>query len=779
MDNKLLQYAYAGLLHDIGKFYQRTEVSSSLTEEEKENTPWDKNNIYHTHLHSGYTSRFFRKYLGLYNSLERSSSIHHIQSLDEEDVIIRKADILASRIDRNDENSDFDDAHKRTRYSHITTRLHSILSEIDFGKSLQNSTFNLSSLDNISLPKETIDLTKEEASLEYKELFNQFVEEVQKDNKLKGDVTPYRFNRMYSLLYKYTTLIPASTYETKTPSVSLFDHMKLTAAIASCLYYNNCNSFYMFEFDISGIQKFIYHVTEGKDTKDGVAKSLRGRSAFVSLLSNAITYAVLNEFKLTQANIIFNTGGGGILLLPYLEDTETRLRNLCKEISKNLYRKFNTSLTFVYALESVDEHELELFKSEKAMALKTQLEIAKKQKYMDLIDDDFSLEHLEGQHLCQLCGDILVEKEGDTCTVCQSILKISDFYTRHQKFSVFYTFNNQTPIIDEFIDFGFAKVVLTNERYNASINSDVYYYQDAFNHYECGNVKLVANLVPKKDGIGLNFEDIAKSLDKKKYGDTKLAILKMDVDNLGAVFAFGLKQEPEKGKRELQRSLSKYLTLSRFMELFFSQELVKICKEVSTQLQTQYDNLFYINYAGGDDLVIIGPVYGIVQLASEIRQRFKAFVRNDNITLSGGIHVQGSKKPIRFGVKEADEQLEKSKAYSFNGKTVKDAISLMDLTIAFDEFEALLNKVETYREYIQEGKISRTSFYNIMSNIRCQSMDDYYQSIPIIEYGIYRQLGNHPLRTTLIKDITKATNLYELNKIILMMKLVILFTREG
>ena len=78
----------------------------------------------------------------------------------------------------------------------------------------------------------------------------------------------------------------------------------------------------MLEFDVSGIQSFIYKITEGSKTKTNIAKSLRGRSAFVTLITNAITYTILDKFKLTQANIISNTGGGALLLLPYLDDTE-------------------------------------------------------------------------------------------------------------------------------------------------------------------------------------------------------------------------------------------------------------------------------------------------------------------------------------------------------------------------------------------------------------------------------------------------------------------------
>ena len=78
------------------------------------------------------------------------------------------------------------------------------------------------------------------------------------------------------------------------------------------------------------------------------------------------------------------------------------------------------------------------------------------------------------------------------------------------------------------------------------------------------NTRWIARLAPHKNKNILPFEDIAENLlSKEEYGDLKLGILKMDVDNLGAIFAFGLSKT---------RSLSKYLTLSRLMETFFGYE---------------------------------------------------------------------------------------------------------------------------------------------------------------------------------------------------------------
>lgn len=776
MENRNLEIAYAALLHDIGKFYQRTTNSSLLNSQEMDCTPIH-NNGYHTHIHSGYTAKFFHDYLQLNGQLEKASSAHHINDDSIFDSIIRNADRIASEIDRNDENFDYEDNHKKTRYQYITSRLSSIMGNIDFGKEIYNSKFKLSSIDHCLNPsKNLVEKNTIESIDEYQTLFEQFTNDVNLDNLLIGKPTPYKFHRMYSLLYKYTTLTPSSTYETNNQTVSLFDHLKLTTAIASCLAQNNSQRFYMLEFDVSGIQKFIYQITEGADTKTSISKSLRGRSAFVSLITNAITYTILNKFKLSQANIIFNTGGGALLLLPYLENTEKIVNEEFNNITKELYKRFNTSLSVVYAIEELDKFELSNFKTEKALALKSKLEEAKLKKYRPIIDDNFCVEPLEDKEICELCGQHYVS-ENHKCKNCIDIINISDFYTKHDKFTIFYS---TTTDKDSFMDLGFIKIYFFEDLPHEFINKQEFYYIDAVNHFNEGNVKLVANLVPKENDKILSFEEISQALDKT-YGDQKLGVLKMDVDNLGAIFSFGLKQ----GKNEnttLQRSLSKYLTLSRFIEFFFGYKLKQICIDLSKELQIKYENIFYINYAGGDDLVILGPIYGILQLTNRIHNEFKDFVQNPNITLSAGIHIQNPKKPIRFGIQMADKSLESSKSFKKNNYTSKNSVTIMDSTISFEEFSQTLTKIETYRNYINDSKnpLSRTGFYNIMSHMDGKNLNEYFSIIPIIQYALYRQINDdyQNLRKEILQDLVTLKNEDALSKQVTIMKLIILFTRE-
>lgn len=779
MEYSLIEIAYAALLHDIGKFYQRTYQQSNLNDQEKDTTPLDRSGNYHTHLHSGYTSRFFKKYLNKYNEYEKLTSEHHKKNDDHLSMIIRRADYIASAIDRDDEKSDMDDTNKRGRF--ITARLHSVMSEVDFDKTKKEMVFPLSSLSEMYLPESNFkEKNIEESANEYKKLFNEFVKNIENDLIFTKAVDINSYHAMYNLLNHYLVTIPASTYEGKKSSVSLFDHLKITSAIASCLWYKECfdtQKFYMLELDISGIQSFIYQITEGASSKPGLTKALRGRSIFVGLITNAIAYAFLKLFGLTESNILFNTGGGAVILLPYGESVKEKVDLEAKRLQKKLFQLFQTDITFAYGIIELNKDELETYQSEKALELKQEVGRNKMRKFHNIIENDaFFFNEIKQNNGCSLCGRPIDDNE-EKCQLCQSIEKVSDIYTRNNDFGILYDYDNSFSQIkyNDKLNIGFVNLIFIDKM--TYYPKDIYYI-DAINHFGFGNQKLIANLVPKnRENNILNFEDISKLLLDR--GDSKLGILKMDVDNLGGIFAFGLKKE---GEPRVKRAISKYVTLSRLMESFFGHHLVNICQELSIQLNENIidmiDNqtMFYINYAGGDDLVIMGPAYGIVYLAKEINERFQSYTGNDNITISGGIQIQNPKRPIRFGVQEAEKQLECSK------QGEKHAITLMDTTISFDEYNNVLSQVEYYCQLVHQQKISRTMLYNIMSNIRDKSYEEFIYLIPRIQYILFRNLDinkNKDIYEKIKKDLVFFQDDEGLKKYVLILKLVIMFTRNN
>ena len=776
MDYKLIDIAYGALLHDIGKLYQRTKTKDDLTDHELECALRNDEKDTYSHLHSGYTSRFLREELGLGGEFEKLVSAHHQDASDRFSQIIRLADVYASSIDAQDEDYDTENNNRNGQF--IAERMYSVFKDVDFGKEKKEIIYRLSDFRDIK--PESGKLTVEESVEDYRKLFDEFVDKVRKNTSLKNRKDLVSYNYMHNLLGRYATTVPASTYNGMKNTVSLYDHLRLTSAIASCLYYDECfenDRFCMLEIDISGIQSFIYKVVEGSGNKPGLTRALRGRSILVGIVSNAVARAFLNEFGLTDANIIFNTGGGAMLLLPWLNDVQARIEAVAEKAERELFGLFGTDLTFSYAGVDLTSEELTLFKSEKALELKQKLEERKLRKYSNIIGEEFFYKKPEGIiNFCSKCGN---PSDKGVCPVCDAAEKLSAIYTKNDSFGIVYDYGNADipDRIDDFtLNLGFVKVCMTGNIYEVT-KSGSPVYVDSINDFGYGMQKMVSNQVPLDRYKGtLTFSDIL-ALTPEKYGVPKLAILKMDVDNLGGIFAFGLKNTKE--KRE-QRSISKYVTMSRLMEYFFGYRLKDICVEVSEKVNSNLgekvanDTLFYINYAGGDDLVIMGSVYSICLLANEINKQFKAFTGNSNITLSGGIHIQNDKKPVRFGIQQAEEQLELSKSKE------KNAISVMGTRVSFNDFEALLDESLELMELIDSGQLSRTMIYNIMSVIDDKSFRQYAALVPRIQYTLYRSLEKKPdLYQKMLKKVNGVNdNGKSLAELVLKLKLAIFFTRD-
>lgn len=149
--------------------------------------------------------------------------------------------------------------------------------------------------------------------------------------------------------------------------------------------------------------------------------------------------------------------------------------------------------------------------------------------------------------------------------------------------------------------------------------------------------KFYANYVPLNDkGQILTFEDISEKSrwqrDDKTFGSDLIGVLKADIDNLGLVFSkgFEIPRKVEEGIPELDRkTISRYLTLSRMIELFFSGWMREIMAADNKEaiidelkglegidkdrfvryLKTDYVDFknIYTVYSDGDDLVLVGP----------------------------------------------------------------------------------------------------------------------------------------------------------------------------
>ena len=104
--------------------------------------------------------------------------------------------------------------------------------------------------------------------------------------------------------------------------------MKITAAVASCieqylkeqgetdyretLFHNTQESydremFLLYSMDISGIQNFIYSISD-----KGALKGLRARSFYLEIMMEHVIDELLEKLSLSRANLIYTGGGNGI-----------------------------------------------------------------------------------------------------------------------------------------------------------------------------------------------------------------------------------------------------------------------------------------------------------------------------------------------------------------------------------------------------------------------------------------------------------------------------------
>jgi CRISPR-associated protein Csm1 len=168
-----------------------------------------------------------------------------------------------------------------------------------------------------------------------------------------------------------------------------------------------------------------------------------------------------------------------------------------------------------------------------------------------------------------------------------------------------------------------------------------------------------------------------------------VGVLRMDVDNLGAVIS----------QWQPARALAGTSALSSAMDFFFNGRLNELMRDEATvKKQGETRLAAYIIYAGGDDLFIVGAWDKLVRLAERIQAEFREYTNNPNLTISAGISLMDRPKfPLASAAREAKKALDdKAKAGRWeltqeNGSIFekpndsKNAICFLDTVVGWDQ----------------------------------------------------------------------------------------------
>jgi len=125
-----------------------------------------------------------------------------------------------------------------------------------------------------------------------------------------------------------------STVPLGVQGISLYDYARLSAALAICLHHNkeakvepeDMEKTLLVKGDLSGIQSYIFDIASR-----GAARSLKGRSLRVQVLTTLATRYLLESMELSAANLLFIGGGNFFLLIPKAK--EGQLKSLIQEMA--------------------------------------------------------------------------------------------------------------------------------------------------------------------------------------------------------------------------------------------------------------------------------------------------------------------------------------------------------------------------------------------------------------------------------------------------------------
>jgi CRISPR-associated protein Csm1 len=334
MQGNIYKIAIAAFMHDIGKFAERGNLNVSqefLNNNAHLYQPYYNNQ--YTHKHAVYTAAFIdyvetllpkefnKNNWGIGDPFINLAAGHHKPETSLQ-WIIAIADRVSSGFDRNE----FEDYNKGIGVQdYKKTRLLTIFEGISIDGKWRADTLDsyhfrypLKELspENI-FPKnkdEFRTLDSEEASKEYNELFFNFIASLEKLSHRNN--IPLWFDYFDSLFMIYASYIPAASTGKVVPDVSLYDHSKATAALATAIYLHHLQNgsmeiekvkdyedkkFLIVTGDFYGIQNFIF--AEGGSTNKASAKLLRGRSFAVSLISELAADMLCREIGLTTASM--------------------------------------------------------------------------------------------------------------------------------------------------------------------------------------------------------------------------------------------------------------------------------------------------------------------------------------------------------------------------------------------------------------------------------------------------------------------------------------------
>lgn len=804
--------ALAAFLHDLGKFAERANIEADPVNIEANQhlyCPHHKQNPtdrgWFSHKHAAYTAialDLIEPHLPPLKGYEigpfatwRSSNVddslinaaarHHKPDTFLQ-WVVATADRIASGFER-EEFERYNDADEGTvtGKNHYTARQLTLFEQIRVHDQKRTQEYayryRLAALSpNALMPVKASGYepsNNQDAQSEYGELWNGFVaalkDEIPRSHR---DNLALWLDHFETLWGCFTHAIPSATAGNTRPDVSLYDHSRAVAALAVALwrYHHERGDdmsattqamrdradwdeekFLLIQGDFFGIQDFIF--ASGGETQKRAAVLLRGRSFYVSLLTECAALRILDDLGLPPTSQIVNAAGKFLIVAPNTEAVRACLADLQATLN-DWFLQYSWGLAGIGLawLPASGNNFLSTKKAEKTCfqqlmeRLFAQLERTKLQRlslcgnsppnpvfagYLD------AFEHGE----CKIDGRSPathpLEKDVWIGGLARDQIAIGKYLVNHERllitrepinhntlqlpifgYSINFTDNQETS--GKFGELARSGALLRawdfslpdkdapdkplwNGYARRYINAFVPRFTEA-NEWENEKSKKYAleedQPVQAGDLKTLNHlacEDRQPDAQGAWYGVRALMTLKGDVDNLGLIFQHGLNQP----------TFAKMAALSRQMNAFFAIYLPYRC-------QQEFPNTYTV-FAGGDDFFLIGPWYSQICLANKMRGWFAEYTaHNPELHFSAGLVMTKPGLPIPHLAEAAEEALDAAKEHGKSEKpgepAPKNAVNCYSYSVHWREFDELMQRFARLQDLTREHKLSTGYLYGLL-----------------------------------------------------------------
>ncbi|OGB57754.1 MAG: type III-A CRISPR-associated protein Cas10/Csm1 [Burkholderiales bacterium RIFOXYD12_FULL_59_19] len=757
--------ALAAYLHDLGKFAERARIDvnkEALDAHKTQYCPFhtfepNGKNGYHTHVHAAYTGLAFdiveqttpdlikgdmhpfinraqlqADHTQATDSLINAAAAHHRPDTFLQ-WIIATADRVASGFERDEfekYNAAKDEGNNtKTGKNHYQARQLSLFEQIRLdGKQQKFAAKDLQwryPLQALS-PSAIFPQLREAcepgddapAQAQYNALWQDFLTALQSIPASHRNNWSLWLDHFDTAWLTFTHAIPAATAFGTKPEVSLYDHSKTTAALATALWRWHeaqgqtdasaaaalkdrsdwhSDKLLLIQGDFFGIQDFIF--AEGSQTNKAAAKLLRGRSFQVSLFTELAALKVLDALSLPPTSQITNAAGKFLIVAPNTAEVRAQLAQVRAGINQwFLKHSFGLAgLGLIGKPASCNDLLKGHFKT-LMQDLFAALEKAKLQRF-DLTGAgnavfDVAYPHGVCQYNDKLPADQSEGHNKASAALSRDQITLGSALTREDRLLVVrdpaaLSGGNLTRL--EVPVFGYGVAFTKNEEVTGKFGALA---KDG-NLQRCWDFSLPDNLTDTLwNGYARRFINayVPHFSELDLQTSSKYLGLEGEVDWDDLRFGIGktlnhiacddrtCPKEPDKWQGQValmtlkgdvdnlgtifqqglgETTFAKMAALSRQMNAFFAIWLPAICSE-------EFPNTYTV-FAGGDDFFLIGPWHSTQTLAARMAAEFKTYVaHNDNITFSAGMVMTKPGHPINALASQAEEALSAAKGTDKN-----------------------------------------------------------------------------------------------------------------